>query len=47
MRKCLIAVIATLVGLSGLLGPVAPANAQSKGEVVIGLGFEGVRYGCG
>src|SRR5688572_13826762 len=37
MRKCLIAVIATLVGLSGLLGPVAPADAQSKGEVVIGL----------
>ncbi|HMH51243.1 MAG TPA: ABC transporter substrate-binding protein [Candidatus Acidoferrum sp.] len=36
MRKCLTVAIAVLVGLAGLLGPVA-ASAQSKGEVVIGV----------
>src|SRR5438876_3034003 len=37
MHKRLIAVIATLVGVAGALGPAAPASAQSKGEVVIGV----------
>jgi len=36
MRKCLTVAIAVLVGLAGLLGPVA-ASAQSKSEVVIGV----------
>jgi len=37
MRKCLTALIAILIAIVGVLGPVAPATAQSKGEVVIGL----------
>jgi branched-chain amino acid transport system substrate-binding protein len=37
MRKYLTAIIVILVGVAGVLGPVAPASAQSKGEVVIGL----------
>src|SRR5438876_4601922 len=37
MHKRLIAVIATLVGVAGMLGPVAPASDQSKGEIVVGL----------
>ena len=35
MRKCLTALIAVLIGVAGVLGPVAPAGAQSKGEVVM------------
>ena len=37
MHKCLTALIAVVVGVAGLLGPVTPADAQSKGEVVIGV----------
>jgi len=37
MRKCLTALIALVIGAAGMLGPAAPANAQSKGEVVIGV----------
>src|ERR1700674_4069931 len=37
MRRCLTALIALVIGVAGLLGPVALAEAQSKGEVVIGV----------
>ena len=37
MRTCLTILMAVLVGVAGMLSPVAPANAQSKGEVVIGI----------
>ncbi len=37
MRKCLIALMAILIGVVGTLGPVTPGHAQSKGEVVIGV----------
>src|SRR5262245_31305770 len=37
MHKCLIAAIAIMAGVAGMLGPVSPGNAQSKGEVVIGV----------
>jgi branched-chain amino acid transport system substrate-binding protein len=37
MRTCLTILMAILVGVAGMLSPVSPANAQSKGEVVIGV----------
>src|SRR5437667_12801314 len=37
MHKYLTALIALVIGVAGALGPAAPASAQSKGEVVIGV----------
>ena len=37
MRTYLTALIAILVAVTGVLGPVMPAGAQSKGEIVIGM----------